>query len=268
MEPQTNSPEDKVPNILQQKKWGDTVTKKQGLQGRGAGLTIIAQPIQSSNYVPQVSGWKIDSNGNADLNAVSVNMNGGQINLDGGSIINADYVSGTSGGIDFNNPGRIEVSTYFDPPDGGTYNLGGATRYWGDVSYKTLTDRGCLGWYDEGVELQDGRKVSDLEALKEIKPHPTRKTPAGRVRLDYSTLPKDVYVIPKNYDGTPYDFDEETGEYYSDEFDKKTGKIKRFIAQEGAETTALISILLGSIKELATRVETLEAEVANLKGVV
>lgn len=265
MGPQTSNPEDKAPDTLPVKRWGDMVTKKEGFQNRGAGLTIIAQPIQSSNYVPQVSGWKIDSNGNADLNAVSVNMNGGQINLDGGSIINADYVSGTSGGIDFNSPGRIEVSTYFDPPDGGTYNLGGSERYWGDISYKTLTDRGCLGWYDEGVELQDGRKVSDLEALKAIKPHPTRKTPAGRTRLDYSTLPKDVYVIPRRHDGTPFPFDEETGEWYSEEIDKKTGKLKRLPAQEGAETTALISILLGSIKELATRVETLEATVALLE---
>ena len=184
----------------------------------------------------------------------------------GGAIINAkqagftgvNYVSGDSGGIDFNTPGRIEVSTYFDPPDGGTYNLGGADRYWGDVSYKTLTDRGCFGWYDEGVIMRDGRRVSDTEALKEIKPHPTRKTPAGRARLDYASLPADVYVVPKRHDGTPFPYDEDTGEYYSEFIDKKTGKMKRIPAQEGAETTALISILLGAIKELTTRLEALE----------
>lgn len=195
----------------------------------------------------------------------SLNIRGGRIDLGGGYIVNGDYFSGNSGGIDTNNPGRIECSNHFDPPDGGVKNLGGADRYWGDVSYKTLTDRGCLGWYDDGVELQDGRKVSDLEALRAIKPHPTRKTPAGRIRIDYSTLPKDVYVVPKKHDGTPFPYDEEKGGWYSEVVDRKTGKMKRLVAQEGAETTALISILLGAIKELDGKVEALEARVATLE---
>jgi len=174
------------------------------------------------------------------------------INMGQAAFTNVDYISGRSGGIDFNESGRIQISEHFDPPDAGGKNLGGATRYWGDVSYKTLTDRGCLGWYDEGVKTRDGRMVTDLEALMEIKPHATLLTPAGQPRLDYTTLPAHVYVEPMDHEGNVYTKDEK-GEYY----EEVNGK--RVPAQEGAETTALISILLGAIKELNVKVSRLEA---------
>lgn len=254
MGPQTSNPEDKAPDTLPVKKWGDMVTKKEGFQNRGAGLTIIAQPIQSSNYVPQVSGWKIDSNGNADLNAVSVNMNGGQINLDGGSIINADYVSGTSGGIDFNSPGRIEVSTYFDPPDGGTYNLGGSARYWNEVNVKEVVKRGGggFGWYDEGVKLQDGRVVSDTEALKQMRPHPTRKTPQGKPIIDMESIPADVISVPINRK-TKEPIPKVNGHYTEVDVDGKT-----YEHDEGENVFVMMSIMIGAIKELTLRLEALE----------
>lgn len=225
---------------------------------------LTNSPMQRALDEPTPSFLSGDGKDIVDLYAL-VMAGGAIVNAREAGFQNVDFVSGTSGGIDFNEPGRIQVSTYFDPPDGGTYNLGGADRYWGDVSYKTLTDRGCLGWYDEGVVMRDGRRVSDLQALKEIKPHPTRKTPAGRTRLDYSTLPADVYVPPKKHDGTPFPQDPETGEYYSEFIDRKTGKRKRIPAQEGAETTALISILLGSIKELSAEIDLLKIEIAKGK---
>ena len=181
------------------------------------------------------------------------------MNMNTAAVVNADYVSGRSGGIDFNESGRIEVSNHFDPPDAGNKNLGGATRYWGDISYKTLTDRGCLGWYDEGVLTRDGRILTDLEALMEIRPDPVLLTPAGQPRLDYKTLPAHVYIEPKDHEGNVYPKDQK-GEYYA-EIENKEGVTKRVPAQEGAETTALISILLGAIKELNMKVLKLETDI-------
>lgn len=194
----------------------------------------------------------------------TINANSGTFNGDinmGGNDLNSVQSVGDSGDnrIWFDLAGRIESDNHFDPEGAGSQNLGGSTRYWGDVSYKTLTDRGCLGWYDDGVELLDGQKVSDLTALKAIKPHPTLKTPAGAQRLDYRTLPKHVYTEPKNHRGEVLPKDED-GNYYEEEVDKRTGEIIRRHAQEGAETTALISILLGSIKELSSEVEEIKKQ--------
>lgn len=186
------------------------------------------------------------------------------IGMNGGDISSVDQVSGTSGNIDFSITGRVQVSTHFDPPDGGSFNTGGSTRYWGDVSYKTLTDRGCLGWYDEGVKLRDGRTVKDTEALKAIRMHPTKKTPKGRPRLDYESLPADVYIRATDHEGKELPRDEQDRPYV-DEYNKKTGRIERFYAEDGAETTALISIMLGAIKELTDRVIELEGLIESKK---
>lgn len=150
-------------------------------------------------------------------------------------------------------------------PDGaGTKNLGDATDYWGDVSYKTLTDRGCLFDADDGVELQDGRIVSDVEAIKAIQKHPTKLTIQGLPALNYKTFPKKIYrpadkdgkILPRDEDDIPY--------WYEDVEDKETKKIEKVkkIAADGVETTGVISILLGAIKELSNRIETLEKKLS------
>lgn len=144
---------------------------------------------------------------------------------------------------------NVGGNIYPSSAQSGTASLGISTNYWNDVSYKTLTDRGCLGWFDEGVELQDGRKVSDVEAIKNVRRHPSLNTVYGVPRLDYSSMPKAVYKpvpIAKK-----------------DIYDEK-GKLKykkgEKIGEDGAETTALISIMFGAIKELAGRVEELEKQ--------
>lgn len=172
----------------------------------------------------------------------------------GGSIAGMDLEYLDSDGfatLDFN----CRIASDLDPDGAGTRDLGNATRYWDDVNYKTLTDRGCLGWYDEGVELQDGRKVSDIEALKSLRMHPTLKTPAGAPRIDYKSMPKHVY--------RPADMRGEDGKRRPlprDEQDRPYRMVngKKEYAQDGAETTALISIMLGSIKELSEEVEKLK----------
>lgn len=120
-------------------------------------------------------------------------------------------------------------ATSFTPVGAGSISTGDASNYWNDISYKTLTDRGCLGWFDEGVELQDGRIVSDCEAIEFIQKHPTKKTVYGVPMLDYSTFPKVSYK--KAPEG----------------------------GSDGIEMTSMQSIMIGAIKQLHNRVKVLEA---------
>lgn len=134
----------------------------------------------------------------------------------------------------------------FTPTGAGVISTGDAVNYWNDISFKTTTDRGCLGSFDNGVEMPDGRILSDLEALKSIQVHPTLQTVYGVPRLDYSSMPKAVYKPAPIADKDTYSIDKtrlwEAGEKMGD---------------DGAELTALISIILGAIKELDGRVTVL-----------
>jgi len=178
----------------------------------------------------------------------------GTLDMNGNSATGVNQISGSSGNIDFNESGRIQCSTHFDPDDAGNNNMGGATRYWGDISYKTLTDRGCLGWFDDGVELQDGRIVSDLEAIKNVKKHDTRKTVYGVPMLDYKSLPKAVYKKAVDHEGKEFKKDKDGRPF------EITKDGRKLYAEDGAETTALISIMFGAIKELHNKIETLETK--------
>lgn len=153
------------------------------------------------------------------------------------------------------------------PGSGKSIDLGTSSNYFQAINYKDLFDRGCLGWFDEGVELNDGRKVSDVEALKSVKRNDKRGTRYGVPMLDYSTMPKAVYhpapIAEKDiYEDTPEE-DPETGEV-------KVVKKLRFkkgekVGEDAAELGALVSIMFGAIKELAGRVEILEEEIKSLK---
>ena len=133
--------------------------------------------------------------------------------------------------------------------------MGNDTFYFNDINYKTLDDRGCLGWADEGVQLQNGKWVSDLEALMAIKKHPTKMTVTGMPMIDYKTFPKPVYrqagLKQKEAGGDFYDRDENDEPYT---FDIEGNKIP---AADGAELTSLVSIMLGAIKELNQKIEDL-----------
>jgi len=168
------------------------------------------------------------------------------------------YVGGANGSIYFNQTGRIQIgNSHVDPWDAGSYNLGGATRYWGDISYKTLTDRGCLGWFDEGVELQDGTVVSDLEAIKSIKKHPTKMTIYGKPMLDYKTFPKVSYKPAADHKGKLHKRDK-NDQPYLEEVDEKTKKKTKINAEDGIEMTSIFSIMIGAFKELDARLEKIE----------
>lgn len=123
-------------------------------------------------------------------------------------------------------------------------DLGSSTLYFNDVNYKTLTDRGCLPWCDEGVELQDGRIVSDTEAIKAIQKHPTKLTVHGLPMLDYKTFPKKSYKKA----------DKEGVLLERDANDEPVGGV------DGIEMTMMFGVIIGAIKELTLRLEALEAK--------
>ena len=171
-----------------------------------------------------------------------------------------DVDSGESGKIRYsNNNDRMTFNaagasqmrfddTVFEPSAAAGLNLGDAAHYWDDVSYKTLTDRGCLGWYDDGVEMPDGSIVGDMEAIKLIQKHPTLLTQSGQPRLDYASMPVHVYKPAPIAEDDIYNEETHELEYKKGE---KHG-------EDGAELTALFSIVMGAVKELDSRLEIVE----------
>lgn len=222
------------------------------------GNTVTGGTVRTSSGTTRVEMNGTDNalyfynDGNIQL---AVDQNGLTINTPLG--VSSGFIQGAGSNalwinVDSGGPYGIEVNSGAVLPleAAGGMDLGDASDYFGEVNYKTLTDRGCLGWFDDGVELNDGRKVSDTEALLAIRPHPTRKTPRGATRIDYKTMPKHVYtpaadkgvLLPRDENDEPY---------------KMVDGVKK-VAQDGAETTALIAIMLGAIKELTLRVKELE----------
>jgi len=127
-------------------------------------------------------------------------------------------------------------------------NIGNAASYINDVSYKTLTDRGCLPWCDDGVELSDGKIVSDLKALCSIKKHETEKTIHGLPKLDYRTFPKKSYR-PAAIDGKLLPRDKD---------DFPVG------GADGIEMTMMFGVFIGAFKEVNTELDDLKAKVTDL----
>ena len=204
----------------------------------------------------------------------SISMSGG-IDMNSSSVTEVNRIEGSSGYMDFNESGRLQVNNHIDPSGAGSSNLGGSSRYWNEVNYKELNDRGCLGWFDDGTELQDGTLVRDTEALLAIKKHPTKLTVYGKPMLDYSSLPKAVYKKAANHDKEEYPRCEVCGDPYcyydpiekkelmsldglSDEVKNRTTKL---YPQDAAETTALISIMLGAIKELTVELNDIKKNI-------
>lgn len=137
----------------------------------------------------------------------------------------------------------LEISaTNFVPLGAATLSTGDASNYWNDISYKTLTDRGCLPFCDDGVELMDGRIVSDTEAIRAIEKHPTKLTVHGLPMLNYKSFPKKAFRKA-----------ESRGVVLTrDENDEPIG------GADGIEMTMVFGVMLGAIKELTQRVEALE----------
>ena len=261
-----------------------------------------AAVLKSSNYSAGSAGWKIDSDGNAEFNDVTVR---GALITGSGSDLNADYISaGTITAIDFKTASsgwRVEIGpgignphtvTVYDdsgtrttllgsgvlylydgdgnetigligssggtigtdgtirPYTAGAGYVGNATYYWYEINYKILTDRGCLGSFDLGATLPDGRRVSDVEAIKAIKVLPDEKTPYGKPRLDYSTFPVECQ--------RPAPIAEKDTEWRTKDGVKLVKKGEK-LGEDGIDLSALVSLILGAIKELDARLAALEA---------
>ena len=157
---------------------------------------------------------------------------GGDVNL------NSFYLSL---GSSFINPGGA----------GGSISTGDATYYWNDISYKTLTDRGCLGWFDEGVEMPDGTIVSDLEAFTRIEKDEAKTTIYGKPMLNYKSFPKVAYQKAKSMGQ----------ELARDENDEPIG------GMDGIEMTSIFSIMIGAFKEISAKLTALDNRLKALESV-
>lgn len=168
-------------------------------------------------------------------------MYGNEVALLGGALLlSAGYSSQAfGGGVSILTSGltRMMFTPYGHviPGGAGTQNLGDATSYWNDISYKTLTDRGCLGWVGDGVELTDGRTVSAVAALLAIEKDEQKSTVYGTPMLKYDTFPR------VSFKAAPVA--EDSGEK---------------LGQDGVEMTSLFSVMIGAIRELSLRVQALE----------
>lgn len=134
-------------------------------------------------------------------------------------------------------------ATNIAPTGGGDISSGDGTSFWNDISYKTLTDRGCLPWCDDLIEMPDGSKVTDVEAISLLKKHPTKLTVHGVPMLDYTSFPKLAYRKADN-NGVELPRDD------------KGEPIGGF---DGVEMTFMFGVIMGAIKELNARVKVLEA---------
>lgn len=63
---------DAAPNVVEPKTWGETVTQDGGLSQVGSGLSAVAKPLQSTNFVSGATGWRINSNGDAEFNNTTI----------------------------------------------------------------------------------------------------------------------------------------------------------------------------------------------------
>ena len=140
-------------------------------------------------------------------------------------------------------------SDHHDPNSNKAYNLGGDSTAW-DYVYADDFINKSLGWYDNGVELQDGTFVSDMEAIRLIKPNKTYLNKNGSVGLDWTTLPLCVFREAHDRDtGIPYKKDKD-GVAISPETGEKVG--------DGESITGMVSLLMGALKEVDQRLINIE----------
>jgi hypothetical protein len=125
-------------------------------------------------------------------------------------------------------------------------DLGSAACYWNNFYHKSLVDCGCLFWAD----LLEG---GDLAALQQIRRDPNRLTIHGLPALDYSTLPAPVYRPAPIAPEDTYEQDPITGER------KLKFRAGEKMGEDGADINALISVMLGAIRELDSKVQALRA---------
>lgn len=157
----------------------------------------------------------------------------------------------------------INSSGHLMPTGAGSLNIGSAVAYVNEVNYKTLTDRGCLALIQEW-EMRDGRRISNLQVLREMKPHAKDKTIYGEVKLDYASVPKHSHK--------PAPVAEE--DVYEDVDGPEPGaKVKKLkhkkgekMGEDGVEMTSIFSMMIGAIRELADENDALKVRLGKLEA--
>lgn len=163
--------------------------------------------------------------------------------------------------------GNLQTN-HLDPRAANSYNCGGASLYWAyvnchDVSYHSI---GC---YDDGVTIKkDGKlvKVSDVEAIKNIKPHATEKTKDGAPLIDKFSLPIEMFIPAADQDGKLYPRNSDNipiVDKINSTIDKNKNEVKTITKEpmadaDGESGAQLLGLLLGAIKELDSRIASLE----------
>jgi len=172
-------------------------------------------------------------------------------------------IKGDYGHIYLDQPGRIQVTNHFDPTGKGAYSLGGDDRYWENVHCVAVVTHSLVS-YDNGIELLDGTKVSDLEAIRNIK-ESKNVSPYGAKYLDKETFPKDIYMPAKT---ATEDIHERIEERTEDQMILGTEKYTVYkkgekVGDDGVNQTLLISLMLGAMKQLDNKVTDLESKLTN-----
>lgn len=212
-------------------------------------ITVGTIGTLNSTDIGTAANWRVT--GTTVLSG-SVSM-GTNLAMGSAEITQCKKIGGPSGTLSLDPAGRVEFDNHLDPNGAGNLSFGGADRYWNDLNHKTLVDRGCLGWFDEGVKLQNGSIVSDCIALKFIEKDPVKLTIYGEPMLRYNTLPKVVYRPAADRDtGELYPRDKNNEPYTIDD------KGNKQLVADGADINALVSIMIGAIKEIDKRLAKLE----------
>ena len=151
-------------------------------------------------------------------------------------------------------------SKHFGPYASNTYDLGSDTIYWRTLYYGTSVKKGAFGFLDKGIELQDGKVVSDLEALMQMKEDPKLITPYGSTGIDYKSLPK--IVFRKATDSSDKELPRDSKGAYKmltpeDKGGLKEGT-KKVRVEDGEDVNAMISIIIGAIRELGADVNKIK----------
>ena len=269
----------------------------------------------SDNYVAGSMGWMVNADGSAEflnITARGIIMSGSptgkRVELSSDTIrfynlLNQEmgYIEAyptilhfeTDEGIDFYAGGNgifgiypleIWVSVDILPTNFGGINIGNATYYFGDISYKTLTDR--VGIFkanpNESYDLIKNLEADTLGKCRMIEKR-------GQRRLKFSKFPK--YMFDDALEEAKEDiiFDEniiidnqvgykkfEKGQIIAKKGEKTRWRIiknknndgKKHIieASEGLEISAFISHLAGTVQKLIKDKEVLEKKVEVLEN--
>lgn len=253
--------------------WEDN-TARLGINSIGSPMFIYVN--SSEKIVIPSSGQTVFRGG--------VNSDGGLNVTNGGNLrVNSGYLWVNTGSdhserLYVEGQGKFIGNIYtnhHDPRSSNSYNQGGSGAYWAyvnchDVSYHSL------GFYDDGVTVKkDGKlqKVSDVEAIKLMRPHPTIKTKDGSPLLDKKSLPLEMFLPAVRQDGTAYKrssrdiplIEEEEITYSKDGKESRKIKLVEREDADGESGGQLLALVLGAVRELSNEIELLQEEITVLK---